>query len=269
VKPRNCTVAALGPGDPVLASYPSAIIVGVEVRELSPDDAAWAAELMERRRHEYVRYSPVFWRPAKGVTGLHARFLDRQIRTDKNIALRTERGFIVCQRREGEGFVDDFAVDHAETWDEDGAALLLAVAEQLDGLGQARTIRVVTAHADRPKVGMLESLSLRLAEQWWVRELQPGATQTTASGRVDGPGFSGIFGPAPPVYDPGGPVLLADRMAGDADVAVLERKAAALGAVLAIVPAEPGTVRARDLQQRGWSVASDWYLGWPLAVMGS
>ena len=61
---------------------------GIAVRELTADDAAWAAELMEQRRQVYARYSPVFWRPAQGVTGLHERFLRRQIASPANVALR-------------------------------------------------------------------------------------------------------------------------------------------------------------------------------------
>jgi hypothetical protein len=238
----------------------------VEVRELSPDDAVWAAELMGRRRQEYARYSPVFWRPAQDAVGLHARSLARQILGNTNIALRTGRGFIICQRRPAEGLVDDFAVENAGIWGDDGAALLLAVADRLRAVGQVIAIRVVTAHADQPKVKMLQGLSLHLAEQWWVRELQPEFAQTTAPGRVERPGFSGIFGPGPPVYDPGGPVLLADRVDEDTEIAVVEREATALGAVLAVIPASPGTVRASELPRHGWSVASDWYLGWPLAA---
>jgi hypothetical protein len=143
---------------------------------------------------------------------------------------------------------------------------LLAVAERLSAMGQVTAIRVVTAHADQPKVNMLQGMSLHLAEQWWVRELQPEVAQTVAPGRVERPGFSGIFGPAAPVYDPGGPVLLADAVAEDTEITVVEREATALGAVLAIIPASPGTDRASELPQRGWSVASDWYLGWPLAA---
>jgi hypothetical protein len=29
------------------------------------------------------------------------------------------------------------------------------------------------------------------------------------------------------------------------------------------VPAAPGTIRARELHDEGWKVASDWYLGQP------
>jgi len=49
------------------------------VREMTEDDAAWAAALMEQRRQVYAGYSPVFWRPRPGITGLHTRFLLRQI----------------------------------------------------------------------------------------------------------------------------------------------------------------------------------------------
>jgi hypothetical protein len=58
-------------------------------------------------------------------------------------------------------------------------------------------------------------------------------------------------------------VLLADRVHEDADIAIIEHEAAATGAVLAIVPAAPGSTRSADLKHRDWSVASDWYLGWP------
>lgn len=232
------------------------------VTELSAADAGWAAGLMERQRREYARYSPVFWRPAEGAAGLHARFLRGQISPETTVALRTRHGFIICQRRQSEGFGDDFTVGAQGTWDGDGAALLLA-AERLAALSGVSAIRVVTAHADQAKAGMLSSLPLSLAEQWWVRQLRPGG-QAAAPGRISGPDFSGILGPAPPVYDPGGPVFLADQAGAHADVDVIERAAAERGAVLAIIPAVPGTARARELHQKSWNVASDWYRGWPV-----
>jgi hypothetical protein len=214
------------------------------LREMTSDDAAWAAGLMERRRLVYAAYSPVFWRPRPGVTGLHARFLGRQIGSPGYLALRTDHGFLIGQRRGQEGFVDDFAVDATASWDGDAAALLLA------------------------------ALSLELAEQWWVRELSPGehepqGGQVATAGPVTGTGFSGLLGPAPPVYDPGGPVLLVGELAAgaglaDADLAGVEREAAGMGAVLLIVPASPASARASVIARRpGWTVASDWYLGRP------
>jgi hypothetical protein len=254
---------------------------------MTEDDAAWAAGLMERRRQVYAGYSPVFWRPRPGVTGLHGRFLSRQIAAPECMALRGDHGFIITQQRPGQGFVDDFAVDQDGSWDCDGAGLLLAAWQRLSAAG-CGSMRVVTANADTAKSGMLRSLSLRLAEQWHVRELTPtpdapnttepapdavsapkavpaaNAARPGAHRRVTGTGFSGLVGSAPPVYDPGGPVLQADTLDAGADLATVEREAAALGAVLLIIAATPGTPRSAELDRTpGWSVASDWYDGQP------
>lgn len=219
---------------------------------------------MENRRRDYARYSPVFWRPAEGVVGLHAEFLRRRIVSGTTLALRTEHGFIICERRGSKGFVDDFAVEPPGVWDSDGAALLLAAAKRLAAVDGVDAVVVVTAHADRPKSGMLASLSLTLVEQWWVRELPPDGP-AAPPGRFSGTGFSGVLGQAPGVYDPGGPVFQNDRAGEHTDLAAIERGAAARGAVLAVLPAAPDTARGGELRGRGWHVASDWYLGIPKA----
>jgi GNAT superfamily N-acetyltransferase len=227
-------------------------------------DAGWAAGLMERRRQVYAGYSPVFWRPRPGVTGLHARLLGGQAGSPGYVALRTGHGFLIGQRRggEGEGFVDDFAVEETARWDGDGAALLRAAWHRWEPEG-VEAVRVVTAHADRDKCAMLAALSFELAEQWWVRVLEP-APPAAPAGPVTGTDFAGRLGAAPPVYDPGGPVLQVSELAGDADLAGVEREAAGMGAVLLIVPAAPGSARAAIIGRRpGWTVASDWYLGRP------
>lgn len=226
------------------------------------------------------------------MTGLHTRFLRRLIATPENAALRGDHAFIIAQPRPGQGFVDDFAIGQGGRWDRDGAARLVAAWRQLSAAG-CQSMRVVTAHADTAKSHLLSVLSLRLTEQWWVRELTPATPPSSrdpshnpgpgqgpspgpssdrspdrdpSPGRICGTGFSGIFGPAPPVYDPGGPVVDADRLADDADLAAVADEVAALGAVLLIVPAAPGTPRSAELRAApGWSVASDWYEGQPAA----
>jgi hypothetical protein len=232
------------------------------VSEMTAADAQFAAALMEWRRRQYVRYSPVFWRPAEGVVGLHERYLRGRISAETTVALRTAHGFIVCERRRSEGLVDDFAIEPPGTWYSDGATLLLAAAERLAADHGVAAVRVVTAHADQPKCGMLANLSLTLAGQWWVRELQPVAP-AAAPGRISGPGFSGTLGPAPEVYDPGGLVFQNEPAGEHTDFDAIERGAAAHGAVLAVIAAAPNPARARELSQKNWSVASDWYVGTP------
>ncbi len=209
----------------------------------------------------YASYSPVFWRPARGVTEGHANFLAEKVSGACAVALRTDRGFLIGESRGREGFIDDFAVEADRDWADDGAVLLCSAWPVLAQQG-AETLRVVTASADEPKVALLRACSLEPVEQWWVKPLAPGGT-LVATGRVEGSGFSGILGPAPPVYDPGGPVVLVDRVVHGTRVAAIEEEAAALGGVLAVIPVRVGDEREAELHDAAFTVSSAWYVGQP------
>lgn len=223
---------------------------------MTPADAEWAAALMDARRRIYVTYSPVFWRPAADPVPGHAAFLADQIEGDA-LALRTDGGFLVGQVR-GEGaVVDDFAVAAPALWPTHGRALLEAALAQLHARGAAEVL-VVAAQRDLPKSALLREVGLRLVEQWWVKELRPG-TDDPRTGPREGNGFSGILGPAPPVYDPGGPVFLAHRVDEGTAASTVATAAAEWGAVLAVVPAAPRSGLSEELTEAGFEVASDWY----------
>lgn len=179
--------------------------------------------------------------------------------------LRTDDGFLIGELHGSEVLIDDFAVTGDDRWPADGAGLLASACGQAATAG-AHTARVVTAAADAPKVALLVSAGLAPVSRWWVKPVKPVRPVTPAglparAGRVQGTGFTGHLGPAPPVYDPGGPVLLLDELPGGASVAAVEAAAAAMGAVLAVVPATPGAAGEQHLTQRGWTVASQWHLG--------
>jgi hypothetical protein len=231
------------------------------VRRMSAEDSGWAAALMERRREVYASYSPVFWRPARGVTAAHAAFLGGKVSKGRVVGRRTDRGFIIGEVRGSEGFVDDFGVEADVDWVEDGVALLCSVWPILAEQG-ANMVRVVSAAADHPKVEMLRSCSLELVEQWWVKPVDPVGAPT-ATGRTDGCGFSGTVSSAPPVYDPGGPVLFVDQLADGTPTGALEQQAAERGVLLVIVPVPAGGSRERELRAAAFTVASAWYLGKP------
>jgi hypothetical protein len=175
----------------------------VKIREMLPADAGWAAALMDQRRQVYAAYSPVFWRPARDVTAMHAKYLSKLIASDNYLSLRTDDGFMLGRIQPTETQIDDFAVTEPGRWNADGTALM------------------------------------------------------------QGPGFTGSFGSAPAVYDPGGPVLHVDHAQDDADLASMEEEAVSMGAVLLVLPTTPGADRVGELLRRGWTVASDWYLGRP------
>jgi hypothetical protein len=226
------------------------------------DDFVWSAMLMQRRRERYATFSPVFWRPAANIERSHAEFMRSTAAQDGAIALRTDHAFAISIPHDGRCFVDDFAVDDDDRWATDGRALALEV--WATASPQQSTLRVVTARRDEPKRTMLQSLGLTVTERWWVKELDPTGPSATWGPATIGAAPALII-PAPPVYDPGGPVcLLGDMDTSQAGLAATE--AAGLGAVLAIVQRKhdpPAT--EPELEMSGYHNPSEFYEGDPTA----
>jgi hypothetical protein len=233
------------------------------MRPMCDDDFDWAAALMQRRRERYAELSPVFWRPATGVTASHAQFMRSIAGQEGAVALRTDHGFALSSPHGDRCLVDDFAVDDDSRWPTDGRELLLGVWRAARS-PQQTMLRAVTARRDEPKRSMLKGLGLQVAARWWVKELSPSADPQTW-GPVDVGPVRGLIGPAPPVYDPGGPVCLL----GDADAEKAVRAADAaegLGAVLAIVQRETAAPDAEpELEAAGFHNPSEFYEGDPVA----
>ena len=234
------------------------------IRPLTSEDAPWMAALMARRREEYERYSPVFWRRASDVEELHARFLRRLVEDPDNIGLRTDRGFVTAVRRGEQYYADDFALERDGSWEVDGRVLLLAVwsdAKRRD----ASALRVVTAARDVAKVAMLRGAGMAVDVRWWVKPLDVSAPGTAYSGTVDGEGFDATLTAAPPVYNPGGPVVIVNRVDSAVALERAEEKSRDLGAVLVILPIEPSSSKQEEAARtRGYEVASEFYVGRPL-----
>lgn len=238
------------------------------VRRMDDDDFAWAAGLMERRRARYAGYSPVFWRPAVGATEAHVRFLRATAARDGAVALRTDGGFALSYPHEGRCFLDDFAVEADDLWPTEGRELLLAAWAAARSPGQP-TLRVVTARSDRPKRDVLVDLGLVVAERWWVKELHPPSPrgEAPAWGPVTVGDVEALIVPAPPVYDPGGPVCLLGDVDAARAVPAADAAAARHGAVLAIVRrgrASPGAPDSEPrLEAAGFHNPSELYDGTP------
>lgn len=222
-------------------------------------DLSWAAALMEERRTEYETYEPVFWRAKAGVRDAHAAFLGSQLAKDDTVAVRVDDGFAIAIPLDGQYYVDDFAVEGGR-WADVGGELLREVWTQAQEHG-ASALRIVTARLDRPKVTLLDTLGLRLWQQWWVRALAPVGAQQW-QGVVEGAGFRVLCTPAPPVYDPGGPVGLVQDFNGDVLQAAISAAESA-GLVLLIVPLDEGDPRTDALNGAGFHVASQYFIGTP------
>ena len=204
------------------------------VRPMAGADFVWAAGLMERRRQVYATFAPVFWRPADGVRQAHADFLRSRVESGAVVGLRSDDGFLVAAPVDGWLDVDDFAVEPDGRWPTAGRALLEAVVDS-GALPAEAGVRVVTARRDAEKRQMLHACGLTVGSRWWVKELRPASPAAVGAVReVDLGTTTGLFVPAPPVYDPGGPVCLLGDVESDAAVVAADR-AGELGAVLAVV----------------------------------
>lgn len=233
------------------------------ITEMGGADFEWVAQLMARRRERYAEYSPVFWRPARGATDNHARFLRFSATRPGTLALRSTHGFILGSPQEGRFLVDDFAVEQDAQWATEGRALLLAAWQR--ARTQTKVLRVVTARRDAPKRLMLTQLGLTPHARWWVKALTPTGP-TAPAGAITLGDVQARLVPAPPVYDPGGPVcLLGDLPAAQAASAA--QRAAAAGAVLAVVQRDGGdsTVPEHEplLEAAGYHNPAEFHQGSP------
>jgi hypothetical protein len=244
-----------------------------DLRVLSADDVPWVADTMASRRAVYATFSPIFWRPATNARELHVGHLASCVASDRYCGFRTDVGFILGELQDATRppwwsdvplvFVDDFAVTSDDRWPTDGLELLVATWRNLAERG-AETMRVVTARLDTPKVEMLESSGLELAESWWVRPTDGPPSSAPAFGPVSSDGVEALVIPAPPVYDPGGPVLLVTALPEPSAAATVPAVAEECGAVLSILPTKPASPDAVEAARgAGFDEVSRYYTGRP------
>jgi hypothetical protein len=208
----------------------------VPVRALAAEDLDWAVGELGRRRVALVPYAPVFWRPAEGGRAAHRRFLGHLL--DRGgLGFRTDTGLLVAAPRPGGWTVDDLVVPAGE-WMTTGRALWTAFATRATG-----SVRVVCPVPEPDRAGFARARGLVLADSWWHRDV-PAAGRPTDGGVPSVDGAESRLVAAPPVYDPGGPVLYLAEVR-DAARALLAAagEAARLGSPVVVVN-QPAADRA-------------------------
>lgn len=232
-------------------------------RPLEPADLDWVAGLAERDGEQRQAFAPRFWRRAPGARPVHTRYLRSLIEDPAVRALRTDHAFAIGVPHGEVRLVDDAGADTPDRWATDGPSLLGDVA------GGSR-IRLVCPVPSPQRTALAVRLGLTLVETWWHRDLPPGrftgglrdAHHAGEAGGLRGlhdaseaGGVRGAHGrlvTAPPVYAPGGPVLLVTGFRDREALAGLERQAAAGGAVVSVVVSRtevPGYRRTCDFYE--------------------
>lgn len=225
---------------------------------LTVEDLPWVVDLADRRRARLVPEAPRFWRPSADAHERHQQFLGRLIESPDVLSVRTLGGFLFGLRRDDLLVVDDMALEQDADWSVEGRALLGRA--QADG-GRVRFVCPVFESA-RASTG--RSCGLEVAETWWHRDL-PVPRLALTQPHSDDPhifveGAEGRLIPAPPVYDPGGPVLLVTTAENLSALRRIEESAIRRGATVSVVTQAPGDVGLVDvLGAAGYRRTTDFF----------
>lgn len=210
--------------------------VGVDVRALEPTDLDWVVEITRARREALAPHAPRFWNPAADATERHRTYLQHLIEQPDTSGVRTENGYLLALDRGDHVVVDDFVVTHEEHWPTEGLALLKH-ARQRPG-----RLRVVVPVAEAARLEAAQAVGLAPVETWWHRDLEDASVTPGEHPDIEVEGARGRLVPAPPIYDPGGPVLLVTELESTDALARIEEVAASRGARVAVVT----TARSAD-----------------------
>lgn len=207
-----------------------------DVRDIVDHDLPWLVGLARARRERLVRHAPRFWRPAADADERHRAFLAGLVADPAVAAVRTEHGFAIATDKGTRWLVDDMVVEPARHWLDEGFLMLLHLRAQAPGL------RLVAPAFERERTSAARAAGLEPAEEWWLRDLAGPAGGSTpgAAPEVTVPGAEGRLVPAPPVYDPGGPVLLVTRVDSAAALRAVGVAAVRRGARVVVVSVAPG-----------------------------
>src|SRR3712207_6165929 len=154
------------------------------IRAARTDDITAMVELSERKREQYARFQPVFWRKATDSRERHTTYLAGLVARGQHLALVSEAagaldGFLIAAPRPAPPvydpggltcLVDDFVVADEARWDDVGSALLRRAGEEARRRDAVQLV-VVCAHLDAPKRAMLASAGFSVASEWHVRPL--------------------------------------------------------------------------------------------------
>lgn len=128
--------------------------------------------------------------------------------------------------------VDDMALDDDNLWPHDGSALLQAVSQRSE-------VRFVCPIPEPERRQAAVHLGMLLVESWWHRDLATETSETVVDPVIAVQGASGRLVEAPPVYAPGGSVLLTFDVDSGRALTAIEDAASAGGAVVSVVSRDP------------------------------
>jgi len=223
---------------------------------MTQDDVDWAVGVLARRRATLAPHAPVYWRPAADAAQRHTEFLAYLLGEGGGIGFRTENGLMAAAPGR-QGWTIDDAWLPPGLWDQDGLALWTHTVEQLG----AEPVRFVCPVFEPERSAFARDRGLTLVNSWWHAEVVPpvgGASAVDAEPRLEG--ASATLVPAPPVYDPGGPITYLRDVQDITAITRARTEAGRFGSPLVVVdqPAEAGEL-GQALTEAGFARHCDFF----------
>lgn len=226
------------------------------VRELSVADLPWVLEVTAQRRAALVPHAPRFWRSADDAAEKHRVHLGRLINDPAARSLRTDHGYAIGMASPPRLIIDDMVVDENH-YQNEGIALLQAIAANSD-------VRFVCPTFETQRAELARNVGLTVVESWWHRDLEEA--ESTAAHHIpedlNVDGTHGRLVSAPPIYDPGGPVLFVTKLRSASALREIELRAAKDGATVSViaVKADDNSVE-RLARDNGYRRTTDFFEG--------
>lgn len=205
------------------------------IRPLTSADLDWVVEVTRQRRADLARHALRFWHPADDATERHRAFLAHLVDAAEVLSIRSQHGYLIAVDRGEFWLVDDMAVSRPERWTTEGTALLRHTQDRCGRL------RFVVPAFEPARLRAAHDVGLEAVECWWHRDLDAVGSTSDIDGDpvVTVDGAHGRLVPAPPVYDPGGPVLLVTEVKSVESLRRIEEAAHRRGAPVSVVTQRP------------------------------
>ncbi len=157
----------------------------MSVRKAVETDVSQMVELSEKKRAEYEKAQPLFWKKARDSREKQTLFFQSQIKRENVIALVEEKngtleGFLIAALVPAPPvydpggltcLIDDFVVSAGKDWAETGKRLLEEAQRQARARGAVQSA-LFCGHLDQPKGKMLSKLGFSIATETYVKTLK-------------------------------------------------------------------------------------------------
>ncbi len=264
---------------------------GIEVRRAGPDDGEAVVGLTRAGRAKLAAWSPVYFRPRDGADEGHEAFLRFVLASDDHRTTAiTDRGSVIGFFQEvaqpSHLWVDDLSLADGYRWAD--------VAEVVDRWVNERPWITCVSAFDDDRANGLAGIGMTVASSYWTRPLtaedvsghlsdgigetdrdwprhtfggmpfDPGLPGALAVGDADGNFATGSPSVEPPIYDPGGPTTVVDRVGGEDRRAAVDLAIGAsadrFDAQLVVVVAAEDTELVSILVERGFARQVDVFI---------